>query len=328
MSQAERAELQGRSGVSRQLPTAMEEAESHRDYCQFVAQDAEQHLAFLSRRREEMDLMVQRIEAEKEAKAKEAQAQKESESQQARGRDEEMEDQALLLMQTGSEIQLGRNLEQTWKDHQAAQQKEKGKKGKEDAKGSKASRDAPIKADAVEAAFDQIRGEGEAGEEQAEFSLQDVDPDQDGAGRRGKRGKKEKKKDKKGKKKDKKHKKRGRGEDDDLEGEESGAEPAEVPTARSNADDDLFDDGPAQPILPTADAGEPAEGESDEMEDRKDKKHKKDKKGKKDKKDKKAKKEAKRARLDKEDEEAEQELFGGEDGDRAMEEELFGEASD
>jgi len=66
--------------------------------------------------------------------------------------------------------------------------------------------------------------------------------------------------------------------DDDLEGEESGPEPAE-PTARSNLDDGLFDDGPAEPILPTADAGEPAaEGDSDEMEDRKEKKHKKDKK--------------------------------------------------
>merc|ERR1711920_1000545 len=123
----------------------------------------------------------------------------------------ENEDQALHLMESANEIQLGRNLEQSWKPPKLDKKEQRPKK----------DRDLPQ-------THRPAGGEGEAGEEMP--SLQDVD--EDGAARkRGKKGKKEKKKDKKEKKKDKKHKKRGREEYSEVEGNEVGAEePTAEPT--------------------------------------------------------------------------------------------------
>jgi len=299
------------AGSPQNLAEEMSRVYMHKDYCNDISQKAKEELARLAKLREEMMETMRHNEQERSRKVKQASAFEDEKRKEESERMVEMEEEALRLMMSTSDIQLGKNLESVTLTKPAAPAKEaKGKPTKQKTKG--------MPGPAVDA------------DGQPLLALDDGD-------KKRKKDKKDKKK--KDKKDKKKKKKRGHDSGSDQMGSDQeaagDAEGTELPVASeapphtdADMEEELFGEDPQENTAADAGDGDGGDGlgaadDGDGSDDgkkkkKKDKKDKKDKKGKKDKKDKKRKREEGSGGSD----DAKQQKTEG-DGD-VMEEELFG----
>lgn len=291
MSDEDKKQLAARSGSPANLAEEMHRVHLHKEYCADIADKAKEQLQLLKKLRSDMDIQMRKITEDKAERQKMQQQQEEEAQVQDQERRLEMEEQALRLMESTNDIQLGKNLESVTeqKPKQA-----KDPKPKAPAKGKKGAPPAP---DAVDDEGLPIEG-GPLAEGEAPVG---------GTKRKHEKEKKDKK-DKKAKKKEKKDKKKRKlgdsegGNDSDMGEEQEGegqGEMEEQPPAADDEEADLFGDAP--------DDAE-KEGKKDKK-DKKDKKEKKDKSGKKEKKQKKEKKDKKEKDGGEKDEELMMDLF-------------------
>jgi len=331
MAEPERKRLASKSGAPANLQDEMRRVSLHKEYCADITTRARDELEKLKLTRKEMDERMHKIVEDREHKEKSQQATQAEEKKRDDERRLEMEEQAIHIMDSTRDIQLGKFLGELKDSGMKAMAKASAKdsKGKPTKASEKRQRKAGQRSGDSEGASDGPMApggspaparEGEPGAG-GEPSPGEVAPG--GLERKDKKDKK-KKKEKKDKKKDKKDKKRersgtGEGEQgesgDELELEE--VEPLDAQAPEEGAE-----------VLPLVEEEEEPreEGRKDKKEKKdkkKDKGEKKDKKSKKDKKDKKRRKQDDDS-LDDGDGEGSPLIAPRTNEDVAMEEELFG----
>merc|ERR1712218_30183 len=130
MSDEERKQLGAASGSPANLAEEMQRVNLHKDYCADITEKAKEELEQLMKLRADMELKMKKISEDKEIQQKQKRERDEEDTKKDEERHQEMEDQALRLMDSTKEIDLGKNLEKAKDDKPAAKKDLKAPKEK------------------------------------------------------------------------------------------------------------------------------------------------------------------------------------------------------